>query len=94
MSLSIEQVRHVARLASLALGEEEVESTLRELNDILSHIEQLSTVNTAGVVPTSHAHGIVNNFREDVIKDSLPVETALKNAKDTSASGFRVPRII
>ncbi len=94
MSLSDKEVLHVAKLAALAVQPNEVEKLRRELNDILGYFEKLSEVQTRGVLPTSHVHGIVNTFREDVVQDSLPVEKLEQNAPDFIASSFRVPKIL
>ena len=94
MSLSDDDIQHIARLSALSLNADEAGKLKNEINDILSYVEKLSSVTTRGVVATSHVHGAVNAFRDDVIKDSLSVEEALKNSADVSRGGFRVPRII
>ena len=94
MSLSEEQVKHVAKLASLSLTEDEVSKVQGQLNEILDYIGKLDQLDTRGIESTSHVHGLVNNFRDDVVKDSYPIETALKNSADSTERGFRVPKII
>ncbi len=94
MSLSKDEIKHVSRLAALEVTDEEVDEIKAELDDVLSYVEQLSAVNTEGIEPTSHVHGIVNAFREDVIKDSLSLEEIETFAPDFSPAGFRVPKII
>lgn len=94
MSITEEQVRHVAKLASLELSDEEILSYQKDLSEILTHVESLSQVDTTNVKPTSHVHGSVNAFRDDVAKKSLPKEEALKNAPDRDDRGIRVPKII
>jgi len=94
VSLTNEQVRHIAKLASIRLSDEEVETTKRELNSIFGYIDKLQQVPTAGVVPTSHVHGAVNFFRDDVVQKSLLTEEVARNAPDFSRDGFRVPKII
>ncbi len=94
MSLDEKAVRHVATLAGLELPDSEVEKVKRELNEILGYVERLQAVDTRGVIPTSHVHGSVNAFREDVIKPSLVIEEVSSNAPDFTSGGFRVPKII
>ena len=94
MSLDEKTVQHVAKLAALALDENDVEKAKKELSDILDYVNQLSEVNTHGVRPTSHVHGVTNAFRDDIIKDSLAVEDVAKNAPDFGHSGFLVPKIV
>lgn len=96
MSTAIDEktVRHVAKLAALALSDSDVEKTRRELNDILEYVNRLSQVNTNNIEPTSHVHGVVNVFREDVIQDSLPLSALKEMAPAFGTGGFRVPKII
>lgn len=94
MALSRQQIEHIAKLAALELSESEFEAALGELNDILSYVDQLQAVDTRGVVPTSHVHGVVNAFRDDVIRPSLSVEDLERNAPSFDERGFRVPKVI
>jgi aspartyl-tRNA(Asn)/glutamyl-tRNA(Gln) amidotransferase subunit C len=94
LSLTNDQVRHIAKLASIRLEDHEVEIAKKELNSIFGYIDQLQKIPTAGVVPTSHVHGVVNFFRDDVAGRSLPLEELEKNAPDFSRDGFRVPKIV
>lgn len=94
MTISKGVVLQVARLAGIQIPEGELEARSKELNDIVEYVAQLSSVNTRGVPPTSHVHGVVNFFREDVVVSSLPIEKVKENAPDFRQSGFRVPRII
>ncbi|MFN8390069.1 MAG: Asp-tRNA(Asn)/Glu-tRNA(Gln) amidotransferase subunit GatC [Bdellovibrionota bacterium] len=94
MSLTEKDIRHVAKLSALKLSDEEVAVRCKEVGDILEYVERLSAVSTRGVVPTSHVHGVVNFFRDDIIRDSLPVEDLESLAPDFKNSSFRVPKII
>ena len=94
MSLSEKEVLQVGRLAALAMDEGEVKRYQTELGSILEYVHRLQQADTRGVPPTSHVHGVVNFFRDDIIKDSLPVESVREIAPDFSGGGFRVPRII
>ena len=86
-----EQVLHVARLARLRLGEEEIEQMTGELSSILDHIEKIGQLDLDGVEPTSHVVALENVLRPDEPVPSLPRETALGQAPDTDGIGFRVP---
>lgn len=94
MSLTEEQIRHVARLASIDLTPQELEKMKKELSDILDYINQLSDVITAGVLPTSHVHGVVNVFRDDVVEEHLNVDTLKRMAPKFQNGYFVVPKII
>ncbi len=85
------QVLHVAKLARLALSEQEVEQMSRELSAVLDHIEKISELELEGVAPTSHVIDVENALREDEPRPSMPVEKALESAPDAALGGFRVP---
>ncbi len=89
-----DDVAHVAELAHLAVSEEELARLQRELNRILDHFAELQELNTDGVEPASHAIPMVNVFREDVRRESLPLDSILQNAPDRADEFFRVPRIV
>lgn len=93
-AISRADVDHVARLARLALGEEERARMRAELAAILDYIDALRALDTAGVEPTSHAVPLVNVMREDEPAPSLPLEEMLANAPDRVGELVRVPRIL
>ncbi len=86
-----EQVLHIARLARLALSDEEVERMSRELSTVLDHIERIGEIDLDGVEPTSHVEELENVLREDVPRPSMAPERAMEQAPDPAAAGFRVP---
>lgn len=92
--ISATQVEHVAQLARLALSEEEKQRLTEELNAILTYMEQLNEVPTAGVEPTAHVLDLVNVFRDDTVRQTLKVDEALANAPETAHHFFVVPRIV
>lgn len=94
MSLTDDDVRYVAKLGALQLSDAEVTKFRNDLNEILSYVEKLSEVSSRGVVATSHVHGAVNAFRDDIIRDSFSAEKALANAPEKHGGSFRVPRIV
>ena len=94
MALSREEVLHVAELARLSLGPEEVELFTRQLNDILAYVEKFQELDTSGVVPLAHVIPVFNAFREDEVREGLPLEEALENAPAREEGNFLVPRVI
>ncbi len=94
MTLSTDDVRHVARLARLALTRQEVESLRDQLSDILAYAEKIGEVATSDVPPTGHAYRLTNVFRDDEPRPSLSREEALSTAPDGEDGRFRVPPIL
>ena len=94
MSISIQDVEHVAKLARLELKEEEKQQFTNQLNAILKYAEQLNQLNTDKVNPTSHAMKLSNVMREDVVRDSLPLEKVMLNAPDEEDGQFKVPAVL
>ena len=91
MAISREQVEHVARLARVALTEEELERFGAQLDAILAAVGKVSELDLAGVEPTAHPLDVVNVWAEDEPRPSLPVEEALANAPERDGNFFRVP---
>jgi aspartyl-tRNA(Asn)/glutamyl-tRNA(Gln) amidotransferase subunit C len=97
MSIDRETVRHVARLARLALSVEEEEKTARELGRVLDYIERLSGVDVSGVEPLGFAGETADakeSMRADEIRPGLLREAVLPQAPEHDGSTFLVPRII
>lgn len=90
------QVRHIAKLASIPITEEEEKSLRDAFRETLDVISELQAVDVKGVEPTNQVTGFENVLREDVVneKHMLSQEDALKNAKKTHEGYFVVPRII
>jgi aspartyl-tRNA(Asn)/glutamyl-tRNA(Gln) amidotransferase subunit C len=91
MSLTRDEVLHVARLARLALTEEEVERFREQLSAILEAVGTVSELELSDVEPTSHPLDVVNVWGEDEPRPSLPLEEALANAPEREGGAFRVP---
>jgi aspartyl-tRNA(Asn)/glutamyl-tRNA(Gln) amidotransferase subunit C len=94
MSLSEDEVRHVAVLARLALDDEEIAVLTPQLAGILDYAEQVGAVATADVEPMTHPLGLTNTFRDDVPGASLDREALMRNAPDPQSGRFGVPRIV
>jgi aspartyl-tRNA(Asn)/glutamyl-tRNA(Gln) amidotransferase subunit C len=86
-----EQVLHVARLARLALTDEEVETMARELSGILEHVDRIAQLDLDQVEPTSHVVDLENVLRPDRPRPSWPKEQILEPAPDPAEGAFRVP---
>ena len=91
MAISRDEVLHVARLARLALTDEEIDRLGAQLNVILEAVGKVSELDLADVEPTAHPLDLVNVWADDDPRDSLTVEDALANAPDREAGFFRVP---
>jgi aspartyl-tRNA(Asn)/glutamyl-tRNA(Gln) amidotransferase subunit C len=87
-------VEHVARLARLALTDEEIEGLTTELGAILEYAAQVSALDTKGVPPTAHPLPLANVFRRDDIRPGLSREEVLAEAPAAEDGRFRVPRIL
>jgi aspartyl-tRNA(Asn)/glutamyl-tRNA(Gln) amidotransferase subunit C len=92
--ISPEQVRHVARLARLALGDEEVGLYAQQLSAILEHVDAVRRLDTADVPPTAHPFPVYNVLRDDTVGPSLEASTVLSQAPAVEDGRFRVPKII
>jgi aspartyl/glutamyl-tRNA(Asn/Gln) amidotransferase C subunit len=94
MSISIEEVRHVARLARLELDEAEVLAFQGELNALLGHFVDIQDIDVTDIEPVTHSISLQNIWAEDIIGHSIFREHALKNAPVSKAGLFVVPTII
>lgn len=94
MSLSPEQVLHIARLARVGLTPEEVDRFASQLSGILDHFEALSAVDTEGVEPTAHPLPLANVMRSDEVTPSLPRDAVLANAPETEDGLLRVRAVL
>ncbi len=87
-------VEHVARLARLALTDEEIDGLTSELGAILEYAAQVSALDTEGVPPTAHPLPLANVFRRDDIRPCLFRDEVLAEAPAAEDGRFRVPRIL
>lgn len=94
MSLSIEDVKKVAKLARLKLTPEEEQQFAGQLAKILDYVEMLNEVDTENVEPMAHVADVANQFREDKAQPSIPREKALQNAPKSDGKYFLVPQIL
>jgi len=94
MSVTNEQVRHIAKLARIAMGDEEIERLAPELNNILDWVEQLAEVNTEGVEPLTAVIDLKLRLRDDVVNDGNIRDAVLANAPEAQHGFFAVPKVI
>ena len=99
MSVTETEVRHVAKLARLALSDAEIDKMVPELNNILGWVEQLGEVDTDGIEPLTAVIDIPTRLRDDVV-DADPLtggnvrDKVLLNAPDAQHGFFAVPKVI
>ncbi len=96
MSLSLDDVRHIADLARLQLSEDELHRYRQQLSAILDYAARLDEVDTSNIAPTATVLPLRTVLRPDEVRPSLPRETLLSNAPDADASAgmFRVPPVL
>ena len=94
MSVDTATVRHIAKLARIAVSEAEVEALAPELNNILGWVEQLAEVNTEGVEPLTAVIEQKLRLRDDVVDDGDVRDKVLLNAPDAQHGFFAVPKVI
>ncbi|MGC7102456.1 Asp-tRNA(Asn)/Glu-tRNA(Gln) amidotransferase subunit GatC [Amycolatopsis lurida] len=93
-NISRDEVAHLAKLARLAVTDEELATFAGQLDQILDAVAKVGVVADQDVPPTSHAVPLTNVFREDVVRPSLAQEQALSGAPAAEDGRFRVPRIL
>src|SRR5437879_4244749 len=99
MGITKKEVEHVARLARLALTEEEIERFTAQLGQILTYVEKLKSLKTDDVPPTSHVLALSNVWRADKAEPSTPQtlgspEDILANAPEREGPLFKVKKVI
>ncbi|HEY4391139.1 MAG TPA: Asp-tRNA(Asn)/Glu-tRNA(Gln) amidotransferase subunit GatC [Paenibacillus sp.] len=94
MSIQVQDVEHVAKLARLKLNDEEREMFTGQLNAILQYAEKLNELDTDNVEPTTHVLPLSNVMREDKVHESLSQEQVFRNAPDEEDGQFKVPAVL
>lgn len=94
MSVDTDTVRRVAKLARIAVREDELEPLAGELNTILDWVEQLSEVNVDAVEPMTSVTPMALKQREDGVTDGNRQDDILKNAPDAREGFFAVPKVV
>ncbi|EXI89069.1 MAG: Aspartyl/glutamyl-tRNA(Asn/Gln) amidotransferase subunit C [Candidatus Accumulibacter regalis] len=97
MSLTLEQVHRVAHLARIEISDGEAQSTLGQLNEIFSLIEEMQAVDTRGVEPMAHAQDVAQRLRADRVSEAGTIDQRAafqEVAPETEAGLYLVPRVI
>ena len=94
MTLTRQEVEHIAALARLELTPDEIERYRQQLSDILDYAARLQQVDTSQVPPTASVLDARGALREDVSRPGLLLDALLENAADTDAGQFRVPPVL
>ncbi len=92
--LTIDEVRHVAKLARLRLTDEQLERYRGQLLTVLDHIAKLSELDVEGVEPMAHPSDLTNRFDDDVPGEMLPREKVLGLAPATDGDYLAVPTVL
>lgn len=94
MSVDIDTVRRVARLARIAVTPEDAERMTGELNAILGFVEQLNEVDVTGVEPMTSVTPMEMKKRQDVVADGNKAADIVANAPATEENFFLVPKVV
>lgn len=94
MLLTDDQIRRIARLARIAVGEAESAEVRHRLNQVLGLIDQLQAVDTKGIEPMSHALDVVQPLRGDIVSESDQRAEFQAGAPAVEAGLYLVPRVI
>lgn len=94
MSVDLATVKRVARLARIAVSEEEANRMTGELNGILGFVEQLSEVNVEGVEPMTSVTPMDMRKRADVVNDGNKADDIVANAPASDRNFFQVPKVV
>ncbi len=93
-NISFKDVQHVAKLARIAVSDEDLKKYQSQLERILGHIAQLKNINTDGVPATAHPYEAGTVLREDVAKPFADLEALFKNAPEMEETFYRVKKVI
>lgn len=93
-SLTLDEVRHVAKLARLRLTDVDVEQYREQLVSVLEHIDRLNELDLEDVEPMARPHDAVNRFDSDDVQQSMPIEQLLANAPAVQDRYLAVPKVL
>lgn len=94
MSISRDEVRHIAKLARLQFDADDEQRLADSMGRILDYMNKLNELDTTGVPPMSHVLDVTNVFREDAVDERIDRDQALQNAPDADEEYIRVPKVI
>ena len=94
MQVSKEEILHIAKLADLNLKEEEINTYMKHLEEILNYANIVNKAPIEGLKETIGANEAYNVFRKDEIKEGINREELLQNAKEVQKGMFKIPKVI
>lgn len=94
MSVSKDDVRHLAKLSQIYVTDQQADSLTGQLDNIVDYINMLDELDTDGVEPTFQVTGLQNVWRDDTIQPQLPRKELLKLAPDQEAGQVKVPKVL
>ena len=94
MSLTPDDVKAIARLARLAIAEEDIPAYAKNLSSILEFVAQLDKVDTAAVQPMAHPLDLSQGLREDAVTEQVDRERYQQNAPQVEAGLYLVPKVV
>ena len=92
MSISLQQIKHLAHLSRLEFSEEELKEMQGDMGKILDFVAQIDALDLSGIEPLTQMSDSVNVMREDQTKGMIQKEEALRNAPGANSDYFRVPK--
>ena len=92
--ISSSDVRKVAKLARLELPEDQIETYTKQIEEILSYVDQLQEIDTINIPPTTRAVEVINSMREDKVEVKFSREDILNQAPNREGDFYRVPKIL
>jgi len=94
MKVSKEEILHIANLSDLILDENEIDTYLLHLQDILNFANIVNNAPVEGLDITIGANETKNVFRKDEVKKFKDIEALLQNAESTEQNMFKIPKVI
>ena len=94
MALNIPDIKRLAYLARIEIDDKQAEKTLNKLSGILTLIEEMQAVDTAGITPMSHSQDVVQRLREDVVTETNQRTLFQENAPAVDSGLYLVPKVI
>jgi aspartyl-tRNA(Asn)/glutamyl-tRNA(Gln) amidotransferase subunit C len=94
MSLSIQDIQRIARLARIRVSDTEAGATQQQLNGIFTLVEQMQAVDTTGIAPMAHARDVFQRLRADAVSETDQRDAFQSVAPQTEAGLYLVPRVI
>ena len=94
MEIKKEEIKRIAKLASLNLSEEAIEKLTKEMGSIIGFADTVSSVDTDGIEVSNNALDKNNVFRKDEVKEFTDTDELLKNCIDTEDHMYKIPKVI